>query len=260
MQTNITIIGYGKMGQLIAEIITKNPNLKINSIISLSNPNATHKQIDAQNIANSDVIIEFTSPTQAAANFKTILKYKPDAKIVSGTTGWDEQLPYVKDLILKNPKSAFLHSSNFSIGVQLFWRVIRFAAEQFNQYNDMFDVFGHEFHHNQKADSPGGTAKNTAEILLEKFDTKTEIQYDTSYQKIKPEQLHFTSTRGGSVPGTHSAFFDSFADTIEITHTARSRHGFAEGAVQTALWLKDQTGFFTIQDYLNKNNLTNLHD
>ena len=118
-----------------------------------------------------------------------------------------------------------------------------------NHFDD-YDVFGHEFHHNQKADSPSGTARSTAQILLNILDRKTTLVTEELNRKIEPSELHFSSTRGGSIPGTHSVYFDSQADTIEIRHTARSRSGFASGALRSAEWLQGKTGFFSIEDYL----------
>ena len=120
-----------------------------------------------------------------------------------------------------------------------------------NKFED-YDVFWHEFHHNKKADSPGWTAILIANILLENIDRKKEIiTKELSNRSIKPEELHFSSTRGWSIPWTHSIYFDSIVDTIEIKHTARSRDGFAIWSLICAEWLKDKTGYFEIHDFMS---------
>jgi 4-hydroxy-tetrahydrodipicolinate reductase len=167
-----------------------------------------------------------------------------------GTTGWDAQANAVRQIVVESG-IGLLASSNFSIGVSLFLKIAERAGELFQKF-DQYDVFTHEFHHRQKADSPSGTALMLGKILLKTIPRKTEILVDTSHGKIAPQALHMTSTRGGFVPGTHEVFFDSEADTIEIRHTARSRAGFATGALKAAERLHGKRGFFTMEDYLNK--------
>ena len=245
-QTNITLIGYGKMGQIIHKLIQlKFPQISDTYIIDKND------EINQATTAKSDLFIDFSHPSAFVSNLEKLFTVKPSAKIVVGTTGWYQDLEKVQNLIAQNPESALIYSGNFSIGVNLFWKVIAKAAEEFNNYSDLYDVFGHELHHNQKADSPSGTAKQTAEILLKNSPTKTQIKYDLAAEKINPTDLHFSSTRGGHIIGVHSAYFDSEADTIEITHTARNREGFALGGIKAALWIKNKTGFFTIDDFIN---------
>jgi 4-hydroxy-tetrahydrodipicolinate reductase len=251
-KTKISIIGLGKMGQLMYDLLQENPKAEVVSTISPSNPKADFKKISLENLNNAEVAIVFTTPESAIENLKQIINANSNIKIIFGTTGWLDKITEVETLLKANPEAAILYASNFSIGVHLFWKTVNFAAQQFNKHNQIYDTFGHEFHHNQKADSPGGTAKTTAEILLKNFDTKSEIIYQTAEQKIKPNQLHYSSTRGGNIPGTHSVYFDSVEDNIEITHTARNRNGFANGAIQTALWITNKKGLFTIEDYINQ--------
>jgi 4-hydroxy-tetrahydrodipicolinate reductase len=147
--------------------------------------------------------------------------------------------------------SALLWSSNFSIGVNLFYRIAWYAAELANNFSD-YDIGGFEAHHNKKLDSPSGTAKTLAEGALARIDRKKKIVWDTIDRKSEADELHFPSLRMGCVPGQHSLFFDSLADTIEITHTARSREGFASGAVRAAEWLaaKERWGFLHLKKCL----------
>jgi len=173
---------------------------------------------------------------------------KRGLNVVVGTTGWYDQLPRVRDIVAKN-KIGFFYTPNFSLGVQLFWKIVAQAAALMDGFED-YDVFGHEWHHAHKTDSPSGTAKRTAEIILQHLHRKKTLVTQTLMRAPRPEELHFTSTRGGDIPGTHRVTFDSPYDTIDITHTARSRAGFAAGAVRAAEWLKGKKGFFTMDDYL----------
>ncbi len=116
----------------------------------------------------------------------------------------------------------------------------------------MYDIMAHEAHHNKKRDSPSGTAKTIAAILLENISRKTSVYEEKLDRMIKPEELHFSSIRGGAIPGTQSVYFDSEFDTIEMTHTARSRGGFATGAVIAAEWIAEKKGLFTEKDMMKQ--------
>ncbi|MFQ3547968.1 MAG: 4-hydroxy-tetrahydrodipicolinate reductase [Termitinemataceae bacterium] len=187
---------------------------------------------------NVDVAIEFTRPDTAVPNAQNLVK--AGIPVVVGTTGWYGQLPELTDYVHAQ-RGSLLWSSNFSLGVQLFFRIARYAAQIFNAYEE-YDVGGFEAHHNKKADSPSGTAKTLVEQVLSAMKRKTVPVYETLNRPPRPEELHFPSLRMGAIPGTHSLFFDSTADTIELTHTARSREGFAQGAVRAAEWLVGCTG------------------
>lgn len=241
---NLTLIGYGKMGRIVASLAA--PNHTITSIIDPTAPEATHRNIDATSLQNTDVIIDFSHPSAVLSNIGLVAPFKKN--IVMGTTGWYNQLEAVRQIVTQHD-IGFLYSSNFSIGVQLFLKMVERAGELFNAF-PQYDVFAHEFHHRQKADSPSGTALSVGKALLKTMPRKREILSDTSHEKIAPERLHLTSTRGGFVPGTHEVYFDSEADTVEIRHTARSRAGFAAGALRAAEWLNGKKGFFTMEDFL----------
>ncbi len=246
---NIALIGYGKMGREIARCAEGKHEIALT--IDPNGPGP--KSITDANFEDIDVAIEFSHPTAVLQNIDALLERK--IPIVVGTTGWYEHLKNVEQKVIE-AKGALLWASNFSIGVHLFWKMVERGAELMNHF-DEYDVFGHEFHHNQKADSPSGTAKTTADILLKNITRKTKLVTQEMTRKIEPHELHFSSTRGGSIPGTHSVYFDSPADTIEITHTARNRSGFAMGALRSAEWLVAQyregkRGFFSIDDYLKE--------
>jgi 4-hydroxy-tetrahydrodipicolinate reductase len=136
--------------------------------------------------------------------------------------------------------------------VHIFRKILENAAKIIDKFED-YDIFGHEFHHNKKADSPSGTALTTANILVNNIERKkTIITEELKTRPIAPEELHFSSTRGGYIPGIHEVYFDSPFDTIEIKHTARTREGFAVGSVVGAEWLKDKVGYFEISDFIKE--------
>ncbi len=242
---NLTILGFGKMGRIISSLAL--PAHKIVSIIDPTAPEATHKTVTPEALQNTDVVIDFSHPSAVLSNVGLVAPLKKN--IVMGTTGWNDQLSAVQQIV-NQCGIGFLYSSNFSIGVALFLKTVERAGQLFNTF-EQYDVFTHEFHHRQKADSPSGTALSVGKTLLKTMPKKREIFAETSHEKIAPERLHLTSTRGGYVPGTHEVFFDSEADTVEIRHTARSRAGFASGAIKAAEWLNGKHGFFTMEDYLN---------
>jgi 4-hydroxy-tetrahydrodipicolinate reductase len=168
---------------------------------------------------------------------------------VIGTTGWYDQLGEVRRIV-EQAGSSLIWASNFSLGVNIFYRIAWYAARLADSFPE-YDVGGVESHHNKKLDSPSGTAKTLVEGVLARIGRKDAPVWETLDRRPQPNELHFPSLRLGSVPGTHSLFFDSPADTIEITHTARSREGFAAGSVRAAQWLSVAgKGFFTIDDML----------
>jgi 4-hydroxy-tetrahydrodipicolinate reductase len=157
--------------------------------------------------------------------------------------------------------SSLLWTSNFSLGVNIFYRIAFEAAKFMDPFSE-YDVGGYEIHHNKKADSPSGTAKTLVEGILSRMKRKNKAAYETLNRPPEANELHFSSLRVGAAPGVHSLIFDSPADTIEITHTARSREGFAAGAILAAQWLvncpgpgqpagKTRQGIFTMDDVLN---------
>lgn len=142
-------------------------------------------------------------------------------------------------------------SGNFSIGVHIFSQMVRSAARIINT-SDSYDIYAYEKHHRNKADSPSGTAEMLGKILTEEITRKKRIQTERPTTKIKEDQIHFASIRGGSLPGTHTIGFDSIYDTIEMTHTARSRDGFAEGAVIAAEFIRERKGIYTIDHLMSE--------
>jgi 4-hydroxy-tetrahydrodipicolinate reductase len=250
---NIAIIGYGKMGTMIEQVArTQGHNITVIVDPFASNAPAgitINESIAQANFDSVDAAIEFTRPDTAAANIIALAERK--IPTVTGTTAWQEKAFDEVTKAVEKANSSLLWASNFSIGVNLFYRIAWYAAKLANSFCE-YDVGGFESHHNKKMDSPSGTAKTLAEGVLSRINRKKKIVWETMNRKPEEDELHYPSLRIGSVPGTHSLFFDSPADTIEITHTARSREGFASGAVQAAEWLtaRQRHGVFTIDDMM----------
>ena len=175
-------------------------------------------------------------------NIRMAIQAKRD--IVVGTTGWDKYLPEFRGSV---KESGLLYASNFSLGVNLFFRMAKQAAALMNRAEE-YDPYVHEIHHRQKVDSPSGTALTLAHILVHGIDRKSEILTHPPDRKIKSDALHVSSTRVGTVAGMHVVGFDSDADTIELKHVAKSRRGFALGALAAARWLRGRKGIYTMDD------------
>ena len=249
---NIALIGYGKMGKMI-EQTAQTLGHKISVLVdpfSFAIPDGVKSfgTIAEADFDSVDAAIEFTQPDKAVENIIALAQRKIPA--VVGTTGWHSYMGEVSYAVEK-AGSSMIWASNFSIGVNMFYRIAWYAAELADNFYE-YDVGGFESHHNKKMDSPSGTAKTLAEGVLSRVKRKKKIVWETMNRKPEADEIHFPSLRMGNVPGTHSLFFDSSADTIEITHTARSREGFAQGAVHAAKWLteKNRRGVFTIDDMM----------
>ncbi|MFC1704930.1 4-hydroxy-tetrahydrodipicolinate reductase [Nanoarchaeota archaeon] len=245
IKINIAIIGYGAMGKLVDKF-AKEKGINVKSIIDPVAEGATHKEINAESLDGVDVCIEFSLPESAMGNIKKIADLKKDH--VMATTGWLEHIEEAKRVISMS-ETGFIHASNFSIGVNAFYRIVKIAAKIFNNLPD-YDVFAYELHHKRKKDSPSGTARSIGELLIKNIDRKKNIVFDKLDRQIGPEELHVASVRGGDTPGTHVVGFDSTPDTIELKHTARNRSGFAIGALLAAEWISDKKGFFEINDMM----------
>jgi len=196
---------------------------------------------------NPDAVIEFAGRDCVVENARICSSLK--IPVVIGTTGWNEQVDEIKEIIESN-NSAYLYGSNFSIGAHMFFSMVEKAAAMINPLPG-YDIFMCETHHNKKVDSPSGTALTAAEKIINNNNRKTTIVKDALSRQIEDNELHVASVRGGHVPGTHSVMLDSIADTIEITHRARNRKGFAQGSVLAAQWLIGKKGFFRVEDYIN---------
>ena len=235
----IALIGYGKMGKMIKEVAEQRGHdvvLKIN-IENL-------EDFTAENMAQVDVAIEFTAPESAYENVVKCIDF--GVPVVSGSTGWNEKLESAK-AYCQQKGGSFLHASNFSIGVNIFFEVNKLLARLMASQPD-YDVSLKEIHHTQKKDAPSGTAVTLAEQVIANLPRK---QSWVNHESYHPEKLTIISERVDPAPGTHYVKYTSEVDDIEIIHTAHSRKGFALGAVLAAEYIADKNGVFTMQDVLH---------
>ena len=244
---HIALIGYGKMGRTVHALAKQN-GIEITAIIDPVAVEATAKEISAMALKNADVCIDFTQSSVLVENVKKIAALKKN--IVVGTTGWYDKAEEVKKIV-EQAKIGLIFATNFSIGVNLFYRIVKNAARLFNNFSE-YDAFVLELHHNKKKDSPSGTAKSIGEIILQEMKRKNKMVFDKLDRQIEANELHVASVRAGSIPGTHTVGFDSNADTIELKHEARSRDGFAAGALLAADWINGKKGFFSIEDLMSQ--------
>ena len=235
---NIAIIGYGKMGKTIEQLAISNGH-EIKLAIDHENTN----ELNAINLQNIDVAIEFSRPESAFQNIITCLK--SGTPVVSGTTGWLDKMEEIKSLCSEK-EGAFFYASNFSIGVNILFEINRQLAKMMNNFSD-YQITMEEIHHTQKLDAPSGTAITLAKDILSKVDRKNDWINEISSEE---NELAIISKRIDEVPGTHSINYESPIDTIEIKHTAHSRIGFAEGALKAAEWVVGKKGNFGMNDML----------
>ncbi|HEY7182737.1 MAG TPA: 4-hydroxy-tetrahydrodipicolinate reductase [Blastocatellia bacterium] len=225
----IAIVGYGKMGRMIERIAAARGH-EVVARFDIDN-NCDGGGLTAENLKGVDVAIEFSTPETAVENLRRLIELRIPA--VAGATGWYARLDEIEKLAADRG-SPLVFSSNFSIGMNLFFRVVREASELFARH-DQYDPFLVEAHHKFKKDAPSGTALVIAKLMRESYGART------------PEAV---ALRAGHIPGTHEVGFDSEADTITLTHTARSREGFAAGAVLAAEKIVDKQGVYEFSELL----------
>ena len=238
---NIAIIGFGKMGKEIEKIALRRGHT-IGLAVDVENQNDKHnlKKLDIQ------VAIEFTTPQTAFENIKTCIDQ--GIPVISGTTGWLENFDQM-EAYCQSKNGAFFYASNYSLGVNLFFKLNAWLGRLMGKYPG-FQVEINEAHHTQKLDKPSGTAITLAEqIIVEQPNLDSWISDQTGNEK----QLTINSVREKDLAGTHTISYDSPTDKIEITHFAKSREGFALGAVLVAEWIVGKTGVFSMDDFLNIN-------
>ncbi|MDR3277104.1 MAG: 4-hydroxy-tetrahydrodipicolinate reductase [Treponema sp.] len=202
----------------------------------------------APGLREADLALEFSRPDTAAENLLALAGL--GLPVVCGTTGWYDRLPEVAAAV-EAAGTSLVWASNFSLGVNLFYRIAEAAALIMDPFPE-YDLGGWEAHHHNKADSPSGTARALVERVLSRMSRKTQAVYDKLDRPPAPQELHYASLRLGSEPGLHSLIFDSAADTIELSHRARNREGLAAGALRAAEWLarRQGAGVFTMDDVL----------
>nr|WKN34670.1 4-hydroxy-tetrahydrodipicolinate reductase [Tunicatimonas sp. TK19036] len=238
----IILIGYGKMGKTIEQIALSRDH-QIIERIDQDNPQAW----DALNQNSADVAIEFSQPDAAVQNIRHCLDRS--IPIISGTTGWLNHKAEIENYC-KEKGGTFFYASNFSIGVNLFFRLNKYLAKMIGQY-PQYQASVEETHHTEKKDAPSGTAITIAEGMLEHLPLNGWYLDDEKQEKTE-SQLPIRAKREPDVPGTHVVQYQSDMDTIEIKHTAHTRESFALGAVLVAEWISTQqkSGILTMNDFL----------
>jgi 4-hydroxy-tetrahydrodipicolinate reductase len=229
MSMGLAIVGYGKMGKLIERLAPEH-GFEVRAKFGGSD-NADAKALSHETLRRVDVAVDFTTPGAAPENIRRLAVL--GVNTVVGTTGWLEQLPSVREAV-KQGKTGVVWAPNFSVGVNVFLQVVAHAAGQFAKHAE-YEAWGWEIHHSAKKDAPSGTLKKLAEEMSA-----------AGYRR----PVSLSANRAGAVPGTHEIGFDSAADTITLRHTARSREGFAHGALQAAKWVAGKKGFFEFKEIL----------
>ncbi|MBP9792924.1 MAG: 4-hydroxy-tetrahydrodipicolinate reductase [Flavobacterium sp.] len=229
----IALLGYGKMGKVIERIALERGH----EIVLRKSSSASFDGLET-----ADVAIDFSVPDSAVCNISEC--FATNIPVISGTTGWLEQ--YDEMVALCNEKKgAFIYGSNFSLGVNVFFELNEYLAKIMANLNQ-YKVSMEEIHHTQKLDAPSGTAISLANGVI-----KNSAYQEWTLENPSEHQIHIEAKRISTVPGTHSVFYDSEVDQIEIKHTAHSREGFALGAVIAAEWLVGKKGVYTMKDVLN---------
>ena len=234
----IALIGYGKMGKTI-EQIALNRGHQIVSIVDINNP----EEFQSANFKSADVAIEFTTPATAFDNY--MKSFAAGVPVVSGTTGWLDRIGEIKEKCEKEGKT-FFYASNFSIGVNIFFALNKYLAKIMNNFPS-YNISMTETHHIHKLDAPSGTAITLAEGIIENVDRKDRWTLETAEQ---PTDLPIHAIREGEVPGIHEVTYESDVDYLSIKHDAKSRAGFALGAVVAAEFTAGKKGFLGMDDML----------
>jgi 4-hydroxy-tetrahydrodipicolinate reductase len=230
-QLKLALLGYGKMGRTIAALAPQR-GCEVRLVMDVD-VNAGGAGISPEKFKGVDVCIEFTEPKAVIENIRQVASV--GCNLVVGTTGWLDRIEEVRKIV-DSAGIGMVYAANFSIGVNLFYKVARAAAEAFARF-PIYDPYLHEAHHKFKKDAPSGTA--------------LEIQRQVQ-PAFKDRAIPVSATRAGNIPGVHELGFDSEADTVILRHTARSRQGFAEGALYAARWVAGKKGLFNFADILEQ--------
>ena len=240
----IAIVGFGTMGHVVYDSAVRSGH----EVVAVIDPHVhdqrvTSRTCDPTALHDAVVVIEFSVPDGIEERLAVYAAaHKP---AVIATTGWYDRMDAAQNI-----GATVIWSGNFAIGVHLFFSIVRHAANLLNRFPE-YDPVVQELFHAQKADSPSGTSLMLGSLLLEELDGKSGLETARLDRRRSPDEIHISSARGGSHPGTHTLIFDSLADSIEITHRARSREGFATGALTAASWIiQGHKGFFSLEDML----------
>ncbi len=239
----IALAGYGKMGHEV-ELAAKARNHDIVALFDIDKPLSP----EALRLHHPDVIIDFTQPDSVVTNVR--IAAKTETPIVIGTTGWDSERVKIKKMV-DDANIGCVYASNYSIGVNLFLKIVGDASRLLNAAD--YDVYITEAHHNTKKDFPSGTALKISETILSGFRSKSKITSQLKQGEAPSrDSIVISSIRAGSIMGTHTVGFDSEVDSIELTHQAKSRRGFALGAVRAAEWIVTKKGMYSFEEHITQ--------
>lgn len=246
---NIALIGYGNMGHEV-ESISHQRGHTIVARFSSSFPFPPSPP-DFFTHSNIDCCIDFSHPLQVRSHIATCVE--AGIPIVEGTTGWQDQKKEIVEFV-RQKNGSLVYGNNFSVGAQIFFRIVRRAARLMNAFPN-YDVGVHEIHHSKKKDAPSGTALTLGNVLLSHMDRKEILKHGINGSPIKPNEINISSARIGKVFGTHSVLFHSDTDEIELTHRAHSRAGFALGAVIAAELIQEFHGVYSFDQLVFEKSL-----
>ena len=232
----IALIGHGAMGQLIERLAVEKGD-EIAVVIDDADAELSAEKL-AEKLGDAEVAIDFTTASAVRRNVEACVA--AGVPLVEGTTGWNDQRDEVERFV-REGLAAMVFGANLSIGVNLFYRIVETAAELFAKFPE-YESFIEEQHHSRKKDAPSGTALKLQEIVEAALGARAD----------EGVRVPVTSTRAGSIPGTHRVGFDGPADQVTLTHTARSREGFALGALTAAEWIVGKTGFYEFADVMDE--------
>lgn len=239
----LALVGTGRMGQTVAEVAAG----RNHEVAPRFHSDRPFLEAERAALADVDAAIDFSLPTLALPHLRRYCEWRLPA--VMGTTGWYDALDDVEALVAEHEASV-LYAPNFSIGVAVLSRALDTVTALMNELGG-YDAFVREMHHRKKVDSPSGTAQMLGEQIVAGLEHKDHVEPEAQHQRIDPAAVHVSSTRTGSVIGTHTVGFDSPYDHVTLGHRAKNRRGFAVGAVRAAEWLPERTGLFTLEDVLN---------
>jgi 4-hydroxy-tetrahydrodipicolinate reductase len=222
----LALVGYGKMGRLVEQLA---PQHGCEVVARVSGSDGGAAAITAERLDGAEVAVDFSVPRAVAENVERVAAL--GVNLVVGTTGWGEELPRVRAAVERHGVG-LVHGANFSVGVQVFYGIVE-AAARLLAGEEGYGAWGYEIHHAAKRDAPSGTLKELLRVIER-----------AGYER----PVDVASNRAGAVPGTHLVGFDSEADTITLQHSARSRAGFAHGALRAARWIQGKQGVFEFRD------------
>ena len=240
----IALLGYGRMGRDVEQAATERGHT-IAARYTIEDPLPDVSKIP-EDVKNIQCAIDFSAPAATEHHIRSLGPLH--IPLVVGTTGWNNQLATLLEF-MRQCRGTILYASNFSVGANIFFHAAAEAAKLVDRFPE-YDIAIHEIHHRLKKDAPSGTALKLADTILRTVERKTEIVTSLNNRQIQPHELLVSSGRVGDVAGMHSVTFESPVDSIQITHTAQNRRGFAMGAVLAAEWLQGRTGIFTMEEFL----------